>query len=620
MWYGEAMPCLLLNSAATGGRWPRVCVIAGLDFFYCCRSTLCATLSLRSIANVDSFSISLKSGRLSFFSFLFFFFCLFVFRTQSGNFGRIPTRVPNKLTGSTGTRVPGPISTRKSIIPYPSLKTADCVKLSVICEYPPVCWCFSSRSANLFVPGTLWKCEPKFYQVWPCRFVKVCFVSDGKSFRMGRSITGNGFSNGQWKRKEEWRWKFAVFGSTQIIFLLVACGAGLSITFKKGAPSKLTRKRQPFVQQSLPRAAPSKLTRKWEPFIQQWLQRGKSPKLTWKWQQIFNSHFWGGYHPNWHENDKNIFNSLFEAEHHRNWHEKDNQFFNSGFESDYHPKWHENGTHFFVSGFEGEHRPNWHEKDSHLFKSSFRGEHRLNWNENYNHLFNSGFEGENHPNWPEKDKHLFNSLFGGEHPPNWHEYDNHLFNSPFGGEKCLNWHETENHFFNKGFRGDHRPNWHDKDNHLLNSPFGGEHRPNWHENDNHLLKVALKGFIVQTDTKMTTIYSTVASERRIVQTDTKIGRFCKPNFGSVFRKVRQSEFGRAGLEYSWRSRTEFFVLQTEFSFSVRFDQSQEVCSVGDSLHRDVQAHYREVESLLATRPLLMELAGPSRSPTERLAN
>ena len=87
-----------------------------------------------------------------------------------------------------------------------------------------------------------------------------------------------------------------------------------------------------------------------------------------------------------------------------------------------------------------------------------------------------------------------------------------------------------------------------------------------------------------------------------------------------FSERSVSDFGRAGLEYPRRSRTEFFVLQTEFSFSVRFDQSQEVCSVADSLHRDVQEHYREVESLLATRPLLMELAGPSRSPTERLAN
>ena len=101
-------------------------------------------------------------------------------------------------------------------------------------------------------------------------------------------------------------------------------------------------------------------------------------------------------------------------------------------------------------------------------------------------------------------------------------------------------------------------------------------------------------------------------------TDLKIREVLQTEFRFRFRKgPRQISTGPG-----WSTPEEVepnFVLQTEFSFSVRFDQAQEVCSVGDSLHRDVQEHYREVESLLATRPLLMELAGPSRSPTERLA-
>ena len=74
-------------------------------------------------------------------------------------------------------------------------------------------------------------------------------------------------------------------------------------------------------------------------------------------------------------------------------------------------------------------------------------------------------------------------------------------------------------------------------------------------------------------------------------------------YGEVpFSERSASDFGRAGLEYSRRSRTEFFVLQTEFSFSVRFDRPRDACSVGDLPHCDVQEDNREVESLL-TRPI-----------------
>ena len=93
---------------------------------------------------------------------------------------------------------------------------------------------------------------------------------------------------------------------------------------------------------------------------------------------------------------------------------------------------------------------------------------------------------------------------------------------------------------------------------------------------------------------------------------------------SLRREVLQTEFRfrfrkgprqiSAGPGWSTPEEVEPIFLFCKPNFLFRFgspDESQKVCSVGDSLHRDVQEHCREVESLLATRPLLMELAGPS---------
>ena len=96
------------------------------------------------------------------------------------------------------------------------------------------------------------------------------------------------------------------------------------------------------------------------------------------------------------------------------------------------------------------------------------------------------------------------------------------------------------------------------------------------------------------------------------------------------REVLQTEFRfrfrkgprqiSAGLGWSTPEEVEPNFLFCKPNFLFRFGSIKKYVVLATRCIVMSKEHYREDESLLAIRPLLMELAGPSRSPTERLAN
>ena len=93
-----------------------------------------------------------------------------------------------------------------------------------------------------------------------------------------------------------------------------------------------------------------------------------------------------------------------------------------------------------------------------------------------------------------------------------------------------------------------------------------------------------------------------------------LGRFCKPNFGSIFGRSVSDSAG-PGMSSAEEVKLSFLFCKPKFLFlfgSIDREKLAIASSVGDLPHRDVPEDYREVESLLTPRPFNWPIAIANR--------